>query len=190
MAEAQQEENHWPGFVDALSTIVMVVTFLLIILAIAIFVMSLSIAEQSGMVEGESAASQLSTNVREEQTIVVADNPVVRDKDATVTAVTEFDKILRLEFTPSTIEVDQLSQEKLKAYLDGNAETFAGRTVEITAFFNPNVAYTKARRVGYYRVLSARNAMTAAGVEASRVRVHVREANTPERIDTVEVSAR
>ena len=42
---AQAEENHWPGFVDALSTIVMVVTFLLIILAIVIFVLSQSIAK-------------------------------------------------------------------------------------------------------------------------------------------------
>ena len=37
---AAEEENHWPGFVDALSTIVMVVTFLLIILVIVIFVLS------------------------------------------------------------------------------------------------------------------------------------------------------
>ncbi|MEM7470498.1 MAG: hypothetical protein AAF340_04040 [Pseudomonadota bacterium] len=41
---AEEEQNHWPGFVDALSTIVMVVTFLLIILAIVIFVLSQSIA--------------------------------------------------------------------------------------------------------------------------------------------------
>jgi len=42
---AEAEENHWPGFVDALSTIVMVVTFLLIILAIAIFILSQSVAK-------------------------------------------------------------------------------------------------------------------------------------------------
>ncbi|MEM9708403.1 MAG: hypothetical protein AAF871_06375 [Pseudomonadota bacterium] len=42
---SSEEENHWPGFVDALSTIVMVVTFLLIILAIVIFVLSQSIAQ-------------------------------------------------------------------------------------------------------------------------------------------------
>jgi len=40
---AEEEENHWPGFVDALSTIVMVVTFLLIILGIVIFVISLQV---------------------------------------------------------------------------------------------------------------------------------------------------
>lgn len=42
---SEEPENHWPGFVDALSTIVMVVTFLLIILSIAIFVLSQSLAK-------------------------------------------------------------------------------------------------------------------------------------------------
>lgn len=48
----EAEENHWPGFVDALSTIVMVVTFLLIILAIAIFILSQSVAKS--FIESES----------------------------------------------------------------------------------------------------------------------------------------
>ena len=43
---AEEAENHWPGFVDALSTIVMVVTFLLIILGIVIFVISKNISTE------------------------------------------------------------------------------------------------------------------------------------------------
>ena len=54
MARRQEEaENHWPGFVDALSTIVMVVTFLLIILGIVIF----SLSQQIGKKLGEHQAS-------------------------------------------------------------------------------------------------------------------------------------
>ncbi|MGF1474019.1 MAG: hypothetical protein ACFB6S_00460 [Geminicoccaceae bacterium] len=40
-----EEENHWPGFVDALSTIIMVVTFLLIILGIALFAITQSVTK-------------------------------------------------------------------------------------------------------------------------------------------------
>ncbi len=36
----EEEENYWPGFVDALSTIVMVITLLMIILVIIIFVIT------------------------------------------------------------------------------------------------------------------------------------------------------
>lgn len=47
MARREAEaENHWPGFVDVLSTIVMVVTFLLIILGIVIFVISKNISTE------------------------------------------------------------------------------------------------------------------------------------------------
>jgi hypothetical protein len=45
-SSAEGEINHWPGFVDALTTIIMVVTFLLIILGVAVFVMSKKIVEQ------------------------------------------------------------------------------------------------------------------------------------------------
>ncbi|EFO31286.1 conserved hypothetical protein [Roseibium sp. TrichSKD4] len=53
---AEEAENHWPGFVDALSTIVMVVTFLLIILAVAIFVLSQNIAKS--YIETHSAKTE------------------------------------------------------------------------------------------------------------------------------------
>ncbi len=41
----EEEENYWPGFVDALSTIVMVITLLMIILVIVIFTMTQMISE-------------------------------------------------------------------------------------------------------------------------------------------------
>ncbi len=43
----EEEENYWPGFVDALSTIVMVVTLLMIILVIVIFSISQLITQSS-----------------------------------------------------------------------------------------------------------------------------------------------
>jgi hypothetical protein len=45
-ASAEGEINHWPGFVDALTTIIMVVTFLLIILGATVFVLSQKIVKQ------------------------------------------------------------------------------------------------------------------------------------------------
>lgn len=59
MAHRQEEaENHWPGFVDALSTIVMVVTFLLIILGVVIFVIAQQIKASVGTADKKSAASK------------------------------------------------------------------------------------------------------------------------------------
>ena len=59
MAKREAEaENHWPGFVDVLSTIVMVVTFLLIILGIVIFVISKNISTELAKSAQEIEAAQ------------------------------------------------------------------------------------------------------------------------------------
>ncbi|HHS81911.1 MAG TPA: hypothetical protein ENJ68_00185, partial [Devosia sp.] len=52
----EEEENHWPGFVDALSTIVMVVTFLLIILVVVIVVISFQINPETSAAASEAQA--------------------------------------------------------------------------------------------------------------------------------------
>ena len=46
MAHAQDEanENHWPGYVDALTTMLMVMTFVMMILGIAVFAMSQNVS--------------------------------------------------------------------------------------------------------------------------------------------------
>lgn len=41
-----EEENYWPGFVDALTTMVMVLTFIMMILGVVVFSMSQNISKQ------------------------------------------------------------------------------------------------------------------------------------------------
>ncbi len=46
MAQAnnEQTENHWPGYVDALTTMLMVLTFVMMILGVAVFAMSQNVS--------------------------------------------------------------------------------------------------------------------------------------------------
>ncbi len=76
MAKRQEEEeNYWPGFVDALSTIVMVVTLLMIILVIVIFVITQMIEKTVIVAEIVDAPPPILTPVESVQTIgVVAPN--------------------------------------------------------------------------------------------------------------------
>lgn len=43
---SSEEENYWPGFVDALTTMVMVLTFIMMILGVVVFAMSQNISKQ------------------------------------------------------------------------------------------------------------------------------------------------
>ncbi len=63
--KAQAEENYWPGFVDALSTIVMVITFLLILLSIVIFVLSQNTAKRAiDDAQAKSGAGQVKVETK------------------------------------------------------------------------------------------------------------------------------
>ncbi|WP_424983857.1 hypothetical protein [Maritalea sp. S77] len=71
----EEEDNHWPGFVDALSTIVMVVTFLLIILGIVIFAISQQIATTviTADVSGKPPTEKVENDILEADTPQVAE---------------------------------------------------------------------------------------------------------------------
>ena len=66
---AEEEENHWPGFVDALSTIVMVVTFLLIILVVVIVVISQQVNPESSNQDADSSAEKVEVATLEQEII-------------------------------------------------------------------------------------------------------------------------
>lgn len=54
----EEEANHWPGFVDALSTIVMVITFLLILLGLTLFIMMQKIQSDANVVVDTQVSSE------------------------------------------------------------------------------------------------------------------------------------
>jgi cytoskeletal protein RodZ len=104
VARRQEEaENHWPGFVDALSTIVMVVTFLLIILGIVIF----SLSQQIGKKLGEHQAS--------------ADSKIESElkSDSQTNQTKEFAQVTK----SSDIESEEKSQQQEQSKSEAKAET-------------------------------------------------------------------
>jgi hypothetical protein len=65
---SDENENHWPGYVDALTTMTMVLTFVMMVLGIAIFTLSQNVSR--GLLESMAKAVNLSTdpeNVSQEE---------------------------------------------------------------------------------------------------------------------------
>ncbi|VAW23810.1 hypothetical protein MNBD_ALPHA11-997 [hydrothermal vent metagenome] len=89
---AEEEENHWPGFVDALSTIVMVVTFLLIILGIVIFVISLQINDPVDQEDERTSGIQiaeLEQELAEVTEVVTQQTEVIEEREQEILELTE-----------------------------------------------------------------------------------------------------
>jgi hypothetical protein len=57
MSGGEQTENHWPGYVDALTTMLMVLTFVMMILGVAVFAMSQNVSRI--LIESIARASNL-----------------------------------------------------------------------------------------------------------------------------------
>ena len=264
---AEAEENHWPGFVDALSTIVMVVTFLLIILAIAIFILSQSVAKsyiesqsqrttqgggdtvnagnmdassedegttasnlKEGMAESvtqSNATSEADANrsgggdenpIESEFTINLGGKLVqeeVTDFDTSLTVrsrETNVDEervqiatdevaqapiesaevkgsksLITLEFDDVTTRIDEPSSERLQNFLHDNVDDRNGK-IAVWSFAASNVgSVSEAKRIAYYRALSARNELMRNGFTTDQVEVHVRVGDTDDKKNLVRI---
>ncbi|MEM9704442.1 MAG: hypothetical protein AAF850_00040 [Pseudomonadota bacterium] len=178
----QQEENHWPGFVDALSTIVMVVTFLLIILAIAIFAMSLNIVK----IVVENTPTEKSTTTIQTREVTV-DAPETKEVKTGVEAVKAADDRLVLTFKADATTIDEGALGEVAGYFDDNRDKLVGKEIVITSYFDgKSSAYTKKQRIAYYRLLQARKSLMDAGFAASDIAIFVKEAPAKQFIDQVE----
>ncbi len=270
---AQAEENHWPGFVDALSTIVMVVTFLLIILAIVIFVLSQNIAKNIAQtyIEGlkeqtqgggnvydpnaqfapdefhsenelkipdpatipkvsqstadfESDANEASKTEASTESSGVGDFktsdaknaqsnvPEIDAKDieapsrkvtdeeekVKVTAVEQAEtpetkviqtaSVLTLAFDPTSTKINEEAGELVQKFIQSNEGILNEANVNILAFADvESTSVSQARRVAYYRALSARNELIKGGFATERINVEIRLSNSSETADTVEI---
>ena len=265
---AEPEENHWPGFVDALSTIVMVVTFLLIILAIAIFILSQSVAksyiesqslktkqgggdvmveassdasstakgtEESDVVEGTSKATASSNSTAEADIEtsggldenpeesdfllnlggkLVQENPVANDSSLTVrsravedpeeriavaadeVATERIDSapeikgsqsLITLEFDDITTRIDEASAKRVQNFLHDNIDNREGK-IAVWSFAGSSVgSISEAKRIAYYRALSARNELMRNGFSTDRIEVHVRVGETEDKKNLVRI---
>ena len=62
-ASAEGEVNHWPAFVDVLTTVIMVVTFLLVIMSAAVMMLSQRVIKQIEMKAAQSAHPEAGASV-------------------------------------------------------------------------------------------------------------------------------
>lgn len=184
-AAAEEEANHWPGFVDALSTIVMVVTFLLIILAIAIFVTSLTIADIARQDRDDLTASNLETG----RTITVEENPVPRLSDVGVKADLQTKNMLRLHFLETTINLDETSVGDVNDFVATHPQMLTDM-VEIISYFGNQSNVTQQKRIAYYRALSVRNIVLETGVPSTNINFKVLPAPNEKAAGSVIVATR
>lgn len=142
-ASAEGELNPWPAFVDVLTTVIMVVTFLLVIMSAAVMVLSQRVMTKfKAQIEAQQRAIAKERNKDESNASGVAqgknDNSVSSPREAEAgTSIAQLGNILRSEAVPNG--VDRLSIRtretpdtmKLKVKALEEAENTAGAEVTV-----------------------------------------------------------
>lgn len=123
---AEAEENHWPGFVDALSTIVMVVTFLLIILAVVIAVLAQNVSKSH--LASQSEKSQ--TGGGDVQTI----DPL------NVSSTRTFEANLNTSQEPAQEQAEAKQESQSESQSDGSIKSQSSETLKAEEVVDGNTA--------------------------------------------------
>jgi hypothetical protein len=221
MAGASEEnENHWPGYVDALTTMTMMLIFVMMILSVAMFTMSENvsrglvekIAESAGVnvteadLTTEDLARKVSEKIEEktsraiaraeqglpgeERRIASTAEPLARKTDAPVTSERS-PALLTLVFRPRAIALDEQSQNEMKAFLESRGETPGESRFELKAYANAEAGgLSDSRRVAYYRAMTIRTHLIGLGVDAHRISVRVEDRPLADQAEKVQLFAR
>lgn len=243
MAHGSEEEgDYWPGYVDALTSMVQVLAFVMMLLAMAVFVLSQNVSK--GAVEAIAKAAHMDVpadaNVTELTAKVVEE--IQKQQAAAAGAVTNPAKAAdggakvetsSREASPPTTASDSVTAAAMPSERRGAARVatpekppepsadakqvtlhFASRTFKIdaagsgsvTAFVDENKvaekhvrlqvrayasssdgALSEARRLAYYRAMTARKELTDRNVRPEDIRINVYDTADKDRGSTVEI---
>jgi hypothetical protein len=216
-AKDGEEDHTWPAFVDALTTMTMILTFVMLILAVGIASMAQNVSKDVVKAIAEAVnknAPPGQPQVTTSEEIVAAierlhrpapiqsspveierrienREPVERAPDAREVRATRSQAALTLTYPARQSRLDEASRTELKGFLAESQEVRSARQIEIRAIASPTSgALTEARRVAYYRAMLVRGELLANGVTPDRIAVRVDERATTEDAETVRVFAR
>lgn len=219
MANASEEnENHWPGYVDALTTMTMMLIFVMMILSIAMFSMSESVSR--GLVEKiatsagvtvsspdlstEDLAREIAEKVEERKTVAKAEQSLpgeerrvessanaIMQKSGEPVHADRSPALLTLGFKPRAIALDDTSMAEVKDFLESSGHLASGVRFELKAYSSAQAGgISDSRRIAYYRAMMIRARLISLGVQPQRITVLVEDRPVAGQADMVQVFVR
>lgn len=212
-----KDANYWPGFVDALTNVVIAMVFVIVVLAMALSVSAQMMAKRmaSKLAELESANAALSaraassasaalsaaaddlgprttsrTEARLSRTTVIG----VRGNESAASAPGGLSdptqSHLVLEYASQALTLDAAAADHLATALGGVKESLAkaGATAKVVVVARgPNMQLSDNQRSAYLRLMAVRNAMLAQGLGPEQIVLRI-DTTTPSHKATVSVA--
>jgi type II secretory pathway pseudopilin PulG len=191
--EGGKEQNYWPGFVDALSNVVLTLVFVLVIFVFALLMASNKVKKQ---IQAAEAAEQAHVAAQTELNKALAELGQLQDahadpkragsndssqqaclrfskSDASQTAETQQKAILIL-FGPNAISVTDDTAKNIHTFIDSyrasTSDSAAKFTIEASSDPNSNSPLmTRETQLG--RILNVRNALLSGKVDSHNISI-------------------
>lgn len=184
--------SYWPGFVDALTNVVIAMIFVVVVLAISLSfaaqLMAKKMAEQYIQEHNKKSDKDAQpapppeppdAGIKLNQRIAVAGNEKpVAPKPSQLKSQ---GNVLQLDYAPGAVTLDAAATGELKKALAARAADMASLRVQLVAS-GPDMAFTDNQRAAFLRVMEVRNALIDAGFGADRIEMNVdtqRDARAP-----------
>jgi len=170
--EGGREQNYWPGFVDALSNVVLTLVFVLVIFVFALVMASGKVEEtveqrlrkeiaehvanSEKVASGETMVSEEGHGENGISQIKIENKPAEKMKAGAVEIDQSISGVI-LKFPLSIVEMDEKSSGKLLEELEAKKKSI-GDNHKIKMFsIVGKEPYSAAHRFAYYRAISVRN---------------------------------
>jgi len=193
--EGGKTANYWPGFVDALTNVVIAMVFVIVVLAIALSfaaqLMGKRVAEEmvkqhSAAAAASAAASAAAAAAVQAHTTVQEAAPrsglpgrthiAVQGNERAASAaggrISKVDNLLQLDFADAALTLDSAAAQRLREALANGKAAAPQARVQIVAV-GPALELTENQRSAYVRVMAVRNELLDQGYAASRIGVRI-----------------
>lgn len=204
-----KEQNYWPGFVDALSNVVLTLIFVLVVFVFALALVANKaknaveqIVEQRVQEERQKMAAQ-TTAVSSNSKGGASDSTALEEDSGGLELVAKGDEKklanrgvvkvnssvneITLSYPQFVLELDDASMERLRGVLGDHAHIKSATRVEIRSYVGGE-AFSLAQRLAYYRAIKIRNMLIEGGfVEASRLSSRILTSGGEEEFGKVQI---
>lgn len=198
--EGGKEQNYWPGFVDALSNVVLTLVFVLVVFVFALSISANKVEQrmqevlkaeaelkakteskdQTDLHAGSGESEQTAIQTAEKSVAIVAKETEERKVNRGAITVDNASDKLVLYYPSAVVEMDDKSLATLEQAVDMSKQKAAGYKILLRSVTGKE-PYSVAQRLAYYRALTIRNYLIEKGVGTSAtIRSKVVQASEPD----------
>ncbi len=191
----QPESNPWPGFVDALSTTLLVFVFLVVVLILVVTALSVQVGfdiatsviqtdkKSAGTLDALDIGQQASVESEFDKEIVSEALEVNLESQVN----TELkDKLIRIKYQDFNAKLSETARAELDKWLKENIDKIQEKTIYIISLLNSSeIAKTVNYEVSFSRITLIRSILTKQGVPSGNIKIRLDDSGTDQRNEVI-----